>query len=185
MLNGGDGSRGYFVLNSALFLDRDGVINRDEGYTHIWNEELLIDGVCDLIRRFKEKKFLVIVVTNQSGIGRGFFSSEQFHLFMYEMRLSLQKYSADVDDYYHCPCLPSVPLCWCRKPNPGMLIKAISKYNIAPEQSILVGDKVSDILAASSANVSKRYLFSQDTLAGRKRINGKIYEVVNSLSEVK
>ena len=69
-------------MNKALFLDRDGVINRDDGYTHLWSENIIIDGVIEVIKRFKAQGFMVFIVTNQSGISRGYYSDKSFKLFM-------------------------------------------------------------------------------------------------------
>ena len=149
-------------MRKALFLDRDGVLNFDDGYTHIWKEDLLIPGVCELIRRFKGGGFMAIVVTNQSGIGRGLYDESSFLTFMREMRTTLGKYDADIDSFYFCGCGPSDPSCYFRKPNPGMLLKAIEDFAIDPLSSVMVGDKVSDMQAASNAGINKKYLFHID-----------------------
>ena len=173
------------TMNRALFLDRDGVINIDHGYTHIWSDELLVFGVCDLIRRFLDQEYKIIVVTNQSGIGRGIYDETTFVKFMSDMRLCLNRNDVDIDDYYFCPCMPSLPMCQFRKPNPGMILKAISDHDIAPERSALLGDKATDILAADAANVANRYLFASSGTLEEKKLKGIDYKLVSSLYDVR
>ena len=174
-----------FRVNRALFLDRDGVINIDHGHTHIWSDELLISDVCDLIRRYRDRDYKIIVVTNQSGIGRGLYDEEAFFKFMSEMRFALRRNNVDIDDYYFCTCTPSSPMCQFRKPNPGMLLQAISDHDVSPEQSLLVGDKATDILAAEAANVTERYLFSPNDALEQTKLQGLDCKIVNYLYEVR
>lgn len=175
-------------MNKALFLDRDGVLNIDAGYTHVWSEDLLIPGVCDLIKRFKASGFITVVVTNQSGIGRGIYDESAFFEFMRNMRATLRRHCADIDSFYFCRCKPSVPLCYFRKPNPGMLLEALKDHAIDPAHSVMVGDKMSDIQAAASAGIKKKYLFSPDGVPGAERSAGSItgggFEVASCLHQV-
>ena len=137
----------------ALFLDRDGVINEDLGYVGEKERVKLIEGVIDLIKFFNEKKWWVIVLTNQSGVARGHYTKEdvfELHRWMGE---KLLKKGAKVDDWMFCPyhfekaeseVYKKKSL--FRKPHPGMMIEASEKYPIALEKSIMIGDKKSDIL---------------------------------------
>jgi len=171
-------------LRPALFLDRDGVINHDSGYTHIWDESLLIDGICELINYFRKNEHLVIVVTNQSGIGRGIFNEGQYEEFMKNMGTALQKRGADLDAAYHCRCLPCVPMCPNRKPNPGMILKAASDYEIALDRSTLIGDKATDILAARSANIQRRYLYCDPNSTEHNKLEGVRYRRLKKLTDL-
>ncbi|HEY5715762.1 MAG TPA: D-glycero-beta-D-manno-heptose 1,7-bisphosphate 7-phosphatase [Psychromonas sp.] len=148
----------------AVFLDRDGVLNVDNGYVSNSDDFQFIDGVIDACRALKEKGYLLVVITNQSGIARGYFSEEQFHNLTEWMDWSLADRGVDLDGIYYCPHHAENGLgeykvdCDCRKPKPGMLINAIEDLNIDPSQSILVGDKVSDIQAGLAAGIKTNYL---------------------------
>lgn len=171
-------------MRPALFLDRDGVVNYDDGYTHIWRDDLLIDGVADLIRCFKRLNYLIIIVTNQSGIGRGLYSEQVFKVFMRDLQTSLMSQDAIYDAYYFCKCTPKEPICFRRKPNAGMFLEAIADFDVDIEKSVMVGDKVSDMEAAAAANVKHRYLYC---VRGDKRkwIGEKMkFEVVRSLGDI-
>ena len=169
---------------NALFLDRDGVINEDVGYTHVWSDNLLISGSSMLIRRYLERNYKIIVVTNQSGIGRGYYDETTFHKFMSDMRSCLQRNGADIDAYYFCACVPSGKMCPYRKPNPGMILKAVLDHNISLESSLLVGDKPTDILAAVAAGVSHRYLYAPYGTPLEAKLDGLQYQQVSSLDEI-
>ena len=127
----------------ALFLDRDGVVNVDGGYVHRIEDFQLMPGILDLCRRAKEKGYLVIVATNQSGIGRGMFTEEDF------LRLTDVFYCPSVDDAH-----PD------RKPNPGLFLKARAAYGLDMASCVSVGDRERDIRAALSAGVGRNFLFS-------------------------
>lgn len=148
----------------AVFLDRDGVINVDNGYVSQRDDFEFIDGVIDACKALKEKGYLLVVITNQSGIARGYFSEEQFHTLTEWMDWSLADRGVDLDGLYYCPHHAEKGIgeykidCDCRKPKPGMLIGAIADLNIDVSQSILVGDKVSDIQAGLAAGIKTNYL---------------------------
>ena len=149
----------------ALFLDRDGVINVDTGYLHRIEECEFIPGVFDLARRAHALDYAIIVVTNQAGIARGLYSEQIFETFMQWMRAEFDAQGAPLTDVYHCPHHPEVGgallrmRCACRKPAPGMLLRAAQEWNIDLAASMLVGDSVTDIEAAQAAGVQRRVLF--------------------------
>ncbi len=142
----------------ALFLDRDGVVNIDTGYTHRADDFTLIDGITDLCRAAKKKGYMVIIVTNQSGIGRGMFTEADFFALMAYVKELFLSAGADVDDVFYCPSLDDADP--DRKPNSGMFLKAAAKHGIDMTASLSVGDRERDVRAALGAGVGKNFLFS-------------------------
>ena len=148
----------------AVFLDRDGVINKDNGYVSEIDDFEFLEGAIEACIALKEKGYLLVVVTNQSGIARGLFSEEQFHTLTEWMDWSMADRGVDLDGIYYCPHHSEAGIgdfkieCECRKPKPGMLNNAIDDLKIDIENSILVGDKVSDIQAGIAAGVKTNYL---------------------------
>lgn len=148
----------------AVFLDRDGVMNVDNGYVSQVDDFEFIEGVIEACKTLKEKGYLLVLITNQSGIARGYFSEEQFHTLTEWMDWSLADRGVDLDGIYYCPHHSEKGIgeykvdCDCRKPKPGMLLSAIEELNIDVSRSILVGDKVSDIQAGLAAGVKSNYL---------------------------
>lgn len=135
-------------MNKVLFLDRDGVINcKLEGdYVKKWDEFCFLPGVFEAIRAIKEKGYIVIIVTNQRGIARGFMTEKDLEEVHQRMIEELERHGAQVDDIFYCPHDLS-DNCDCRKPQPGMLIQAQKKWNIDFAQSYIIGDSDCDIEA--------------------------------------
>lgn len=148
-------------MNKALFLDRDGVINVDHGYTFESENFDFMPGIFDLCRRFQEAGYLIIVVTNQSGIARKYYTTEQFLSLTEWMKQRFKEQGVNITDVYFCPHHPdySDAPCDCRKPAPGMLLQAIAEHQLDPSQSVMIGDKLSDAEAAMRAGVGRRVLF--------------------------
>ncbi len=150
-------------MKKCLFLDRDGVINIDKGYVHEPEQFELIRGIKKLLRAFKENGFLLIIVTNQSGIGRGFYSEENFLKFTSWMREQLEGL---IDEVYFCPNHPTHGLgkykkeCSDRKPGAGMFIRAGKDFKIDFSKSVMIGDNFSDLDAANKVGINKLYLFN-------------------------
>ncbi|MGP4123103.1 MAG: D-glycero-beta-D-manno-heptose 1,7-bisphosphate 7-phosphatase [Sodalis sp. (in: enterobacteria)] len=148
---------------SAIFLDRDGTINIDNGYVHNIEDFQFIAGVIDAMQELKKMGFALVVVTNQSGLARGLFSKEQFIRLTRWMNLSLAVHDVNLDGIYFCPH-PQAGLeelrqeCDCRKPKPGMLLDAQKHLHIDMATSYIVGDKLDDILAGKAAGVGTRVL---------------------------
>lgn len=144
----------------ALFLDRDGVLNEDQGYVHRWEDFRWIPGAKEAVAAFNRAGWLVIVVTNQSGVGRGYYTLEDMHALHARMIEDLAAVGARIDAFYFCPEHPDAkearfrhPDPPGRKPNPGMLLQAMSDWPIDRERSLMVGDKPSDLEAAARAGV--------------------------------
>jgi D-glycero-D-manno-heptose 1,7-bisphosphate phosphatase len=141
----------------AIFLDRDGVINQDPPhYAHRIDQLALIDGSGQAIRALNDAGFTVIIITNQSGVAKGLYPEEDFHIFNNAMLELLAGHNASVDAIYYCPHHPEAKVekyrvnCTCRKPKPGMLIEGGKRFDINFTSSFLVGDKWSDIEAGRS-----------------------------------
>ncbi|MEJ6475711.1 D-glycero-beta-D-manno-heptose 1,7-bisphosphate 7-phosphatase [Pseudoalteromonas piscicida] len=151
-------------MHKAIFLDRDGVVNKDHAYVHKVADFEFIDGVFDACKRFVQAGYKIVVVTNQSGIGRGYYNEAQFHQLSDWMCAQFMAQGIEVTGVYFCPHHPEkaeAPYnidCDCRKPEPGMLLQAIAEHNLDPAQSIMVGDKISDIQAARAAGLATAVL---------------------------
>jgi D-glycero-D-manno-heptose 1,7-bisphosphate phosphatase len=165
-------------LRPALFLDRDGVLNEDRGYVHRWDDFRWIDGAREAVAAFNGAGWRVIVVTNQSGIGRGYYTEAQMHALHDAMRADLAEAGGWIDAIYHAPHHPDAatetfrhpdpPL---RKPNPGMILQAMAEWPIDRAASMLVGDRASDLEAARRAGV-RGLLFPGGNLAAFLRAQG-------------
>ena len=150
-------------MKKAIFLDRDGTLNIDYGYVNEIDNFKFIDGAIDALRELKKMGYMLVLVTNQSGIARGYFSEEQFLQLTEWMDWSLAEQDVDLDGIYYCPHHPEgkgeyKEDCDCRKPKPGMLLQAIKELKIDPTQSIMVGDKVEDLKAGIGAEVKMNVL---------------------------
>ena len=145
--------------NKAIFFDRDGTLNVDVHYLHEPEKFVWIEGAIDAIRRANEHGYLVIVVTNQSGIARGYYDEAAVHRLHDWMNAELRKHGAHIDAFYYCPHhiegkLPAyAKSCDCRKPAPGMLLRALREHDVDPAASWVFGDAASDVAAAENAGV--------------------------------
>lgn len=145
----------------ALFLDRDGVINVDHAYVHRAGDTDWVPGIFTLVAAAAAAGFLPVVVTNQAGIARGLYDEATFRDYTAWMHAEFARRGAPLLATYHCPHHPTAgigPLrvaCSCRKPAPGMLLRAIADWGIVPAASVLLGDKTSDLEAAHAAGVGR------------------------------
>jgi D-glycero-D-manno-heptose 1,7-bisphosphate phosphatase len=152
------------TLHKAAFIDRDGVINEDKEYVHKIDQFKLIPGVISGLHLLHQGGYKLIVVTNQSGIARGLYSEQMVEILHQHMSMILESNGIELDSIYYCPHHPSGSIpemaiyCYCRKPKPGMLIRAAQELDLDLEESIIIGDKLSDIQAGRSAGVKTKIL---------------------------
>lgn len=143
-------------LKKALFLDRDGVINEDFGYVCEVANFIFKDQIFEAIKGFMSSGFIVIIVTNQSGIGRGYYTLEQFESVSKFMLSEFEKNGVKIAKICFCPHDPEQN-CDCRKPKPKMILDAASEFGIDLANSIMIGDKSSDVLAGENAGVGRNF----------------------------
>lgn len=171
----------------AVFLDRDGVINVDHTYVHTKEKTDWVEGIFELCRYLRSAEYLLVVVTNQAGIARGYYTESLFLEYTRWVHGEFERHGAPLLATYYCPHHPDASLeafrmiCGCRKPAPGMIMEAAKHFDLALGGSVLIGDKLSDMEAAAAAGVGRRFLLSHpgspvDTSLGVTR--------VASLSEV-
>jgi len=151
-------------MKKALFLDRDGIINVDHGYVYKKEEFEFVEDIFTVCIDAQNKGYDIFVITNQSGIARGKYTVEQFQQLTHWMVGEFESKGIMISDVYHCPHHPDKGLgqylkaCNCRKPEPGMIMLAANEHNIALENSVFIGDKVSDIQAAERAGIKNRII---------------------------
>ena len=164
--------------NKAVFLDRDGVINEDLAYVNKIEDFKFIDGVFDACRYFKQLGYRLIIVTNQSGIGRGYYSEPEFAALTDWMKSQFVDNDCEIDAVYFCPHHPEKAVapyllqCECRKPAPGMLLRGIKDFDLLPSACVMIGDKPSDIAAAQAAGVGRKILLSPKQLLSADKTAG-------------
>jgi D-glycero-D-manno-heptose 1,7-bisphosphate phosphatase len=176
------------MQSSALFLDRDGVINVDRGYTHRPDQFEFVPGVFELARFWtNELRRLIVVVTNQSGIGRGYFDECAYEDLTRWMCARFEAEYTAIARVYHCPYHPLHGVGeyrrdhpW-RKPHPGMILRAVSDLGLDPAQSVILGDKMSDIEAGAAAGIGLRILVASHD--AKESEGAPPHEVVANLSE--
>lgn len=140
-------------MQKAIFLDRDGTINVDHGYVYQPEKLKFIDGVESSLKKLQDAGYLLIIITNQSGIGRGYFSELDAQKFNDYLINDLIKSNIKINDIYMCPHSPE-EACNCRKPSPKFILDAIEKYNINPSKSYMLGDKQSDVESGINAGIN-------------------------------
>ncbi len=151
-------------MKPAVFLDRDGVINVDHGYVHDEHDFEFIEGVFEATRQLKQMGYLLVLVTNQSGIARGKFTEERFLSLTQWMDWNFVDNGVEFDGIYYCPHHPDAGVgeykqdCDCRKPKPWMFISARDFLKIDMAKSVMVGDKAEDLMAAQAAGVGTKIL---------------------------
>ena len=153
------------MLNKGLFLDRDGVINIDHGYVHKVQDFDFVSGIFDLTREAVNKGYLIFVITNQAGIGRGLYSLSEFNRLTDWMCSKFFSKGISLSKVYYCPYHPTHGKGnykqdhESRKPNPGMINQAVEEFHVDLSESILIGDKLTDLQAGKNAGVGTNILY--------------------------
>ncbi len=142
-------------MNKAIFIDRDGVINNDKGLYYIYklSDFKLNEGIIEHICNFKRKGYLVIIISNQGGIGKGLYTRNDTDVLNNIILNEVKKNGESIDEIYYCPHHPDSGKCLCRKPLPLLIEKAIARFGINANDSFLIGDSPRDIEAAINAGV--------------------------------
>jgi rfaE bifunctional protein nucleotidyltransferase chain/domain len=155
-------------LRKAAFLDRDGVINKDKAYVSRWEDFEFVPGAIEGMQLLQKAGYALVVVTNQSGLALGYYSEAHYRALTKQMSTALKREGVELAGIYYCPhhpkgVVPELSInCDCRKPAPGLLMQAAAELNLSLRDSLLIGDKPSDIQAAREAGVSKAYAVSSD-----------------------
>ena len=148
----------------AAFIDRDGVINEERDFVHTVEEFAFLNGAVAAMRQLRAAGYLLVVVTNQSGIARGLYAEADYLKVTAHMRERLLSAGVTLDAVEYCPHLPDAPVaryrldCNCRKPRPGMLLRAIDHLGIDARTSVLIGDRTADIQAGREAGIGRCYV---------------------------
>lgn len=145
------------MARPAVFIDRDGTLNVDKNYLHRFEDWEWIPGAVEAIKAFNEAGFLVIVISNQAGVAQGMYSEADINLLHAHVDDELRRLDARIDAYYYCPHHPEFGeerACDCRKPAPGMLLRAADDLAIDLSRSWMIGDKLIDVEAGHAANVA-------------------------------
>jgi len=159
-------------MKRALFLDRDGVVNVEIGYLHRIEDVKFMPGIFSLCRTAMRLGYRLVVVTNQAGIARGFYGESDFEILMEWMRGELRAEGVELDAVYYCPYHPEHGIGEYRrehedrKPGIGMLRRAVAEFGVLLEESVMVGDRCSDIAAANSAGLRQAFLIAGTEEAG-------------------
>ncbi len=168
-------------MQKALFLDRDGVINVEVNYLHKIEEFIFIDGIFELCKYYQDLGYIIVVVTNQSGIARGYYTEYDFNKLTTWMIAEFAKKDIEIKKVYYCPHHPDFSsTCSCRKPKPGMLLEAKKEFDIDMKNSVMIGDKERDIEAALNAGLIETYLFDERSTC---KIS-KATKIVNKLEDI-
>ena len=164
----------------TIFLDRDGVINKEISYLHKIEDFEFIDGVFEACQYLTNLNYKIIIITNQSGIARGLYSERDYQKLTIWLLTKFYEQNISILDIFHCPHAPRSQ-CNCRKPKPGMFIQAKKKYNIDMKNSWMIGDKEVDITASNSAGIEKTILVRSGHLINES--NSKSMFIIDSIKE--
>ncbi|NPA59956.1 MAG: D-glycero-beta-D-manno-heptose 1,7-bisphosphate 7-phosphatase [Epsilonproteobacteria bacterium] len=165
----------------ALFLDRDGVINVEKEYLFKIEDFEFIDGIFNLCRYYQSLGYIIIVVTNQSGIARGYYTEDDFNKLTSWMKDRFLDEGITIKKVYFCPHHPDITgVCLCRKPKPAMLLDAANEFDIDLKNSVMIGDKQRDIEAGLNAGLEQTYLFDESKSIEKS----KATKIVHNLKDI-
>ena len=166
----------------TIFLDRDGVINKEINYLYKIKDFEFISGIFDTCIHFRKLGYKIIIITNQSGISRGLYTESDYQNLTQWMLEKFNKNNVEILDVFHCPHGPESN-CYCRKPMPGMLLKAKDKYNIDMMKSWMIGDKDADIVSANKSGISNTILVRSGHAINQSTSNAKF--ILDSIRDSK
>ena len=168
----------------AIFLDRDGVINKDLKYLYKIEDFIFINGIFKVCQHLQNLDYKIFIITNQSGISRGYYTQTDYQILTDWMIAEFKKSDINILDVFHCPHLPNAN-CNCRKPKPGMFFEAKKIYDIDMQESWLIGDKEYDVIAANSAGISSTILVRSGHIIDEKKSNAEyIIDSINQVSKI-
>jgi len=165
----------------TIFLDRDGVINKEVNYLYKIEDFEFIEGIFNACLHYQNLGYKIIIITNQSGISRGYYDESDFEKITKWMLNQFEKNNINILDVFHCPHGPD-SICECRKPKPGMLLKAKTKHNIDMKKSWMIGDKENDIKAANNAGVTNTILVKSGHNVDEFKTNAKF--ILDSIKDI-
>jgi len=153
------------MKSKALFLDRDGVINMEINYLYRIEDFIFINGIFELCEKYHQNGYKIFVITNQAGIAKGFYDENDFYTLTNWMINKFSSKGITISKVYYCPHHPEISgSCTCRKPNPGMIKQAEKEFDLDIENSILIGDKISDIEAGKNAGIGLNILIAPNRI---------------------
>lgn len=170
------------LVQKALFLDRDGIINVDHGYVYTIKDFQFTKGIFELSSLFQALGYTLFVVTNQSGIARDYYNENDFNVLTEWMIEAFELKDVKIEKVYYCPHLPGEN-CQCRKPNTGMIEQAIAQYSIDLAHSWIIGDKQSDIDLAHNAHIANSIAIGDDSIQNATLHFKTIQECLEYLQE--
>jgi len=171
------------MQKKVVYLDRDGVINKDFGYVYKISKFEFIAGVFEACKHFLSLQYEIIIITNQSGIGRNYYTQDEFLLLTKYMKNEFKKQNIDILKVYFCPHSPEIN-CNCRKPNIGMILQSLDDFDINLNNSWLIGDKISDIECAKNAKIGNKILISNETQNSEDFLVAKsLFETINLIKK--
>lgn len=170
------------MSNKTLFIDRDGIVNIDHGYTYKIDSFEFMPGIFEMLSLFQSNGYQLFIVTNQSGIGRGYYTLDDFEKLTAWMLKKLDAQGITIKKVFYCPHRPE-DQCHCRKPEIGMIEQALKSFDIDLKHSWMIGDKQSDIDLAHRANITKSIAIGDHTIH-KATLNFKtVQECVEHLQE--
>lgn len=182
-------------MRKVIFLDRDGTINVEKSYLHKWEDFEFEKNAIEGLKELKNLGYEFIVVTNQSGIGRGYYTEEDLVTLNNQMTKKLKEFGIEILECFYCPHHPEKGIgkykvdCNCRKPNPGMLLEGIKKYNVDIDNSFMIGDKKGDLEAGKKAGLKSILVLTgygkkiEEEVKGNYLIAKDLLEVVTILKK--